>query len=817
VEKSVKQALKMGANAFNWLWEGLPPAERVVVSAMAEVDEEIITQDKLIEKLNQSGVRLIARELEIAPETLIDWELLYRVNEDYRFSVPLLQYWVKANRPLRRVKDELDRLNPLADTLFQAGQGYYNSNSLSDAEAVLRQALNINPNHLKARLLLGRVYLDQNKIAESVEVLDGAYQFDERAARADLLKSLLALVEQPGQDEAKQMELCERILRIQTDQPVAKEKKNTIWIQRGDAAFEKGDFDSARKSYESVGYQAGVSKAAAAMRDSLLKNISSYLEEEKWDKVVEICEPLSVEFPDDELIITYLRDARKQLGVARKYHEALGALENGKQEQSRILLTEILSGDPSYGRAASKLVEAIYGKVRISLPVHPVVTLLMFITSSLWTVTFIIYIQNWIYKFFLAKLETTPDLDYIYIENFFVVGLIFIPLIGGAINYYSNSVVDMAYQVERKNYSFGKALWTHFAFGLGMFYLARETRRKWVYTILAALLPALILANTVYQYFDNNKSFPAVSFPVYKNGPEIMEQWLLLLSLALLGYGLSFVDIVLTCYNKRNKSKIKPATPYQTSGWSNALVLLWPVLFAILALWIIYFLNDQILSYIIPIVSLVVGGIAYIAIARGNPQKFSLWKLAFVVSPLSLWAAYICYFSLLAFNDRTISAFATFWLYAFAIVLSLGTYISFILSSKKYGAQSFQTWLMLNLGISSLAGTITALVVMIDSGFDLPYSGFDAGFWGVPLPPILILTYFALTDFKTLPYALRIGLNSFTTLGFLLISTIIFLDYGSVFSLNFRYIVLPLLAMMIVSLAYKFSASLTTKLSQGRS
>jgi hypothetical protein len=49
VEKAVTEALKFGANAFNWIWDGLPPAERVVVAAMAEVQEELITQDKLIE------------------------------------------------------------------------------------------------------------------------------------------------------------------------------------------------------------------------------------------------------------------------------------------------------------------------------------------------------------------------------------------------------------------------------------------------------------------------------------------------------------------------------------------------------------------------------------------------------------------------------------------------------------------------------------------------------------------------------------------------------------------------------------------------
>lgn len=224
VDDAVPAALKFGANAFHWIWDGLPPAERVVVAAMAEIKDEIITQDKLIEVLKQSGVRRVARELEIAPETLMDWEVLFHSEGGYRFAVPLLQRWVLMNRPLHRVKDELDRLDPLADSLFQAGLGFYNNNNPDAAEQQLHQALEINPNHLKAHLLLGQVLLEKGKLAESVSIFEKAYQYDERAARADLIRSLLALADSLSEDESNQTEIFQRILTIQSDQPIANEK-----------------------------------------------------------------------------------------------------------------------------------------------------------------------------------------------------------------------------------------------------------------------------------------------------------------------------------------------------------------------------------------------------------------------------------------------------------------------------------------------------------------------------------------------------------------------------------------------------------------
>jgi len=57
VDAVINKALQQGANAFHWIWDGLPPAERVVMAAMAEAGDVVITQEKLVEILNHSGVR----------------------------------------------------------------------------------------------------------------------------------------------------------------------------------------------------------------------------------------------------------------------------------------------------------------------------------------------------------------------------------------------------------------------------------------------------------------------------------------------------------------------------------------------------------------------------------------------------------------------------------------------------------------------------------------------------------------------------------------------------------------------------------------
>jgi len=650
VDKAVEQALKMGANAFNWLWDGLPPAERVIMSAMAEVKDEVITQDQLIESLNQSGVRLIARELEIAPETLMDWKLLDHVDKGYIFSVPLLKRWVSLNRPLRRVKDELDRLDPLAENLFQAGQGFYNSNRLADAEQQLRQALNINPNHLKARLLLGRVYLDQSRLTESVEVLEAAYQYDERSARADLLKSLLALADSPSLEDTKQLEVCDKILAIQPDQPLAKEKRLNILARRADAAFEQGEYEQAVKAYEAAGHQAGVEKvreqiwrdgmkqagalianrqftsalesynklmvdypekaekvreqslqdsmswanslvtdrqykealdifdrllvehpeklesikphrerARAEWRDSRIGDVPYYIGEENWSKVIEICEALLSEFPDDEVIANRLHNARMQLDVARKFNEGVGALENGMQDQARKLFTEIISENPAYGRAALKLVEAIYGKVKISIRVPFGATALTFLTGLFWTILSTFQLSDWANDLFFSRVaenlqDNFSDDLHIHTENYVVIWVILIPLIGVLLGYYGNRILDTTYQVERAKYSYGKSLWIHALFGMGLFYVDRASWRKWLYAVIAALIPALLLMPILYEFLDRySYYFSSVEVrPIeLANGLKIIDMRSNALIALLIAHALSFLDVLWTCRQKQ--------------------------------------------------------------------------------------------------------------------------------------------------------------------------------------------------------------------------------------------------------------------------
>jgi len=404
VDGAVDEALQQGANAFHWIWGGLPPAERVIMAAMAEAGDTVITQEYMVEILNRSGVRLIVRELELAPETLVDWELLSSVNNGYRFVIPMLRQWVARNRPLRRVKEELDRLEPLAENLFQTGRQLYNLGRSSDAQDQLQHSLRINPNHLKSRLLLGRILLEDNQAADAINILEEAYRYDEGAARADLTRALLAVV--TDQDGDLALATCERILNIDSRQPMALERKSAIWNKRGEDALAQDDLEAALAAFQNADavlmvervtrlisskeidtevQNAKKSEAAGKWEDAIAiyRELSSkypdadewnsrlkevrveaanwFANKDRWPQAIEIYESLAMDFPAESDWLTKLEAGRIQASLKEEYDAALFALTDGNSDAASAVLAKLIVRQPTYREAARYLLIATTG------------------------------------------------------------------------------------------------------------------------------------------------------------------------------------------------------------------------------------------------------------------------------------------------------------------------------------------------------------------------------------------------------------------------------------------------------------------------
>jgi branched-chain amino acid transport system substrate-binding protein len=107
VDRAVEGTLEQGANAFQWIWNGLSPAEKIALTAMSGPGKSSISREALRSKLRYRGSGNFRRELELAPDGLLKRDLLRRSGHGYRIAIPLLQRWIKENKPLGRVLADL--------------------------------------------------------------------------------------------------------------------------------------------------------------------------------------------------------------------------------------------------------------------------------------------------------------------------------------------------------------------------------------------------------------------------------------------------------------------------------------------------------------------------------------------------------------------------------------------------------------------------------------------------------------------------------------------------------------------------------------
>lgn len=367
VEATVPQVLEAGQHAFEWIWDGLPPAERLIFAAIAEATDEasLIAEYDLIAMLQDRGIRILVRELELAPRTLVDWEMLRTVEGGYAFAVELLRRWVAQNKPLPRVKDELDRVVPFAETLYRGGEGWYRQRDLENAASQLRQALTVNPNHLKARLLLGQVLIEQGQLDVAIAELEEAYQYDAAAARYPLVRVLLDRAQRLERDKQSEVAvgLYERVLKISSREKIAHERYNAIWTSYGDVALQLSEFDNAIAAYEKAGAQEKIDRAVQLKRrqqyERMVQIAQQHEEHEEWAQAHELYQRLTAEFSTETDFYEELQRVQTEIELSEHYAEGLGFFEQGNWAKAQSTLAKVISKRPDYKNAAELLAQAV--------------------------------------------------------------------------------------------------------------------------------------------------------------------------------------------------------------------------------------------------------------------------------------------------------------------------------------------------------------------------------------------------------------------------------------------------------------------------
>jgi hypothetical protein len=133
VEGCVDKAIELGQAGLTWFRDGLPIAERVVMTAMVQVAESkevtlmgnmnpskmIFAVSKVIFILLERHGVVLSEELRLAPERLYDWGYIKSINQQLKIGIKLVEYWLKKKCILENEIWELENLSQEAKKVYE--------------------------------------------------------------------------------------------------------------------------------------------------------------------------------------------------------------------------------------------------------------------------------------------------------------------------------------------------------------------------------------------------------------------------------------------------------------------------------------------------------------------------------------------------------------------------------------------------------------------------------------------------------------------------------------------------------------------------
>ncbi|HEY6120000.1 MAG TPA: tetratricopeptide repeat protein [Pyrinomonadaceae bacterium] len=155
-----------------------------------------------------------------------------------------LQRWPEMFEELRRTV-ELDKNN--FDARIKLGNMYVagskrNADLLNEAERLVNEILDKNPNHIEAHILKGSIRFAQNKRDEALQELNKAIELDPKRVESYLGLARYYVV---MQDQTKALETFKRAIDINSASPVAHTEYGKFLVQLGKKDEAEGEFKKA--------------------------------------------------------------------------------------------------------------------------------------------------------------------------------------------------------------------------------------------------------------------------------------------------------------------------------------------------------------------------------------------------------------------------------------------------------------------------------------------------------------------------------------------------------------------------------------------
>jgi len=254
VELAAARAIETGHGALNWFWEGLPRAERFILSAIAHASDQsgIASKEGIRRLLEEHRIILSGLEFKDAPDRLVEWEMLRAEGADaYQFVVEIVRRWVLKEHPLSSARRDIDHVNKRAVRLYENARDAHEQGELPYAREEYRRALATNPNHSGAQLGLALVLYELGEIEESIVEFERAHAIDEMSARDGLIRARLAKAKKAEEADAPEAAATEykKVLVIAPKHELSKKRLAAILMDRAEIALRAYDVNVGSNGY----------------------------------------------------------------------------------------------------------------------------------------------------------------------------------------------------------------------------------------------------------------------------------------------------------------------------------------------------------------------------------------------------------------------------------------------------------------------------------------------------------------------------------------------------------------------------------------
>jgi tetratricopeptide (TPR) repeat protein len=288
VNAVIEKAIESSTGGLAWFWKGLPQAERLFLSAVAQIAAEggVATERAVREILGKYDLFLLGIELARVPGRLIEWEMLtLKSGNSYCFVIELLRRWVAKEHPLQKAKQQRD-LDSRATRSYYNARSAHIGNDLKTAIVYYRQALSANPNHTEAQLGLARALHEQGELAQAIQEYEKALELDPTNAQDELIAARLVF--------AQSLE-------------------------------EQGQFDRAAEQYRRVLEWLPSEKQVQKKLAKLYRQGMNYANSQQWRKAVTLFERVQAISPEHEEVRTHLKNAKGHLAAQKRSRMRLAA------------------------------------------------------------------------------------------------------------------------------------------------------------------------------------------------------------------------------------------------------------------------------------------------------------------------------------------------------------------------------------------------------------------------------------------------------------------------------------------------------------